>query len=71
MVWFDGTVRAMALSQSLPTPKTQELATVVVRLAVGAPEAALAVPVAPMPVPAVLAPVKVTVPKFVRRSGLQ
>lgn len=64
MVCPAGTVRAMALSQSLPTPKTQELATVVVRLAEGAPEDALALAVAPMapdpPVPLLLAPVKVT-----------
>lgn len=64
IVWFDGTVRAVALSQSLPTPKTQELLRVVVRLAVGAPVAAFPVPVAPMapepPLPVVSVPVKVT-----------
>lgn len=54
----------MALSQSVPTPKTQEFAWVVVRLAVGAPDAALPLAVAPMApdplVPVVFTPVKVT-----------
>src|ERR687888_390171 len=63
-LWFEGTVRAMALSQSLPTPKIQELLRVVVRLAVGAPEATLPLAVAPMapepPAPEVSTPVKVT-----------
>ena len=36
------TVRAVALSQSLPTPQTQEPARVVVSVTVGAPVAALA-----------------------------
>jgi hypothetical protein len=42
----------MALSKSLPTPKTHELLRVVTRLAVGAPEGALfdtAAPIAPDP----------------------
>src|SRR3954470_4936780 len=45
-------VRAIALSKSLPTPKTHELFRVVVSVAVGAPEAALAdliAPIAPEP----------------------
>lgn len=54
----------MALSKSLPTPKTQELLRVVTSVAVGAPEEALVLFVAPMapepPVPVVSAPVKVT-----------
>src|SRR3954468_20856498 len=56
------TVRAIALSKSLPTPTTQELFLVVVSVAVGAPDAALAPPVAPMApdplAPDVSAPVK-------------
>ena len=44
----DPGVRAIASSKSLPTPKTQELFRVVTRLAVGAPEDAFAVPVAPI-----------------------
>jgi hypothetical protein len=47
MVWLDPGVRAMAWFQSLPTAKTQELFRVVTRLAVGRPEAAFPVPVAP------------------------
>src|SRR5256885_13380512 len=58
------TLRAIALSKSLPTPTTQELFLVVVRVAVGAPEAALAPPTAPMapdPLdPEASAPVKLT-----------
>ena len=58
------TVRAIALSKSLPTPTTQELFLVVVRVAVGAPDAALAPPIAPMapdPLdPEVSAPMKLT-----------
>src|SRR3954469_6959165 len=54
-------VRATALSQSTPTPTTKELARVVVSVAVGAPDAALAlpiVPIAPEPlVPVVSTPV--------------
>src|ERR1700730_3978777 len=54
----------MALSQSLPTPNTQELFRVVTRLAVGAPLAPLPVPVAPTApapfTPDVSTPVKVT-----------
>src|SRR5208337_1936905 len=56
MVWLAPSVRAVALSQSSPTPKTQELFLVVARLPVGAPEAALALALAPM-APAPLAPV--------------
>src|SRR3954471_232044 len=58
------TVRAIALSKSLPTPTTQELFLVVVTVAVGAPDAALAPPIAPMapdPLdPDASAPVKLT-----------
>ncbi len=54
----------MALSQSVPTPKTQELLRVVTKLAEGAPEDALALPVEPIApepeVPDVSTPVKVT-----------
>jgi hypothetical protein len=57
-------VRAMALSQSLPTPNTQELLRVVTSVAAGAPGLAfpLAVaPIAPEPlVPEVSIPVKLT-----------
>jgi len=64
MVWLDGTVRAIALSQSLPTPNTHEPLRVVISDALGAPEAALALAVAPIapepPVPVASAPVKVT-----------
>lgn len=49
----------MALSQSLPTPKTHELFRVVTNPAVGAPLAALPVPVAPT-TPDGSTPVKVT-----------
>ena len=52
----------MALSQSLPTPTTKELAPVVTREAVGGPLLAFPVPVAPMApdpfVPVVSTPVK-------------
>lgn|SRR5512146_1467822 len=64
MVWFAPRVRAVALSQSLPTPKTQELFRVVTKLAEGAPEAALIAAVAPIapepPLPEVSAPWKAT-----------
>jgi hypothetical protein len=54
----------MALSQSLPTPKTQELLRVVTSEALGAPEDALAefvAPIAPEPfVPLPSAPRKLT-----------
>src|SRR3954452_6083198 len=40
-------VLAMALSKSFPTPKTQELFRVVIKVAVGAPEAALPLATAP------------------------
>ena len=54
--------RAIALSQSAPTPKTQELFLVVTKLAVGAPGFALALavlPIAPEPfVPVGSTPVK-------------
>jgi hypothetical protein len=53
----------MGLSQSTPTPKTQEPLRVVTRVAVGAPLAAFPAPVAPMApeplVPVVSTPVKV------------
>ena len=56
-------MRDVALSQSLPTPNTQELARVLTRLAVGVPELALPevfAPIAPEPfVPEVSVPVKV------------
>jgi hypothetical protein len=62
MVWFEPTVREVALSQSLPTPITNELFLVVIREAVGAPGLALPVPVVPIApepyVPVVLTPVK-------------
>ena len=48
IVWLGPTTLAMALSQSLPTPSTMELLRVVVSEAVGAPEAALALAVAPI-----------------------
>src|ERR671926_1912033 len=64
MVWFAPSVRAVALSQSPPTPNTQELSRVVVRVAVGAPGFALPVPIAPIapapPTPEGSAPVNVT-----------
>ena len=47
MVWLGPSWRAMALSQSVPTPNTQELSRVLTRDPVGAPEAALNVAVAP------------------------
>ena len=54
----------MALSQSLPTPKTHEVFRVVTRLAAGPPLAALALPVAPIApepfTPDVSTPVNVT-----------
>src|ERR1043165_2649679 len=57
-------VRAIALSQSLPTPKTHELARVVTRLALGAPDDALpedTAPIAPEPlVPLISTPLKLT-----------
>jgi hypothetical protein len=58
------TVRVIALSQSVPTPNTQELFRVVASVAVGVPElllvAALA-PIAPDPlVPEGSTPVKLT-----------
>src|SRR4029077_7906877 len=62
MDWFAPGVRAIALSKSLPTPKTHELFRIVTTVAVGAPEAALAgfvAPIAPEPlVPVVSTPVK-------------
>src|SRR5450756_2479425 len=58
LVWFAPTVRATARLQSLPTPHVQEPAAVVVRLAVGAPVAALVEAVAPLVV--VLAPLNDT-----------
>src|SRR5581483_1550201 len=48
IVWFAPAVRAIALSQSFPTPITIELLRVVVNDAVGAPGFALPVPVAPI-----------------------
>ncbi|MGJ0483524.1 MAG: hypothetical protein ACR65R_03185 [Methylomicrobium sp.] len=58
-------MRSIALSQSLPTPNTHEPLRVVVRLAVGKPDAAFALalaPIAPEPfVPEVSTPVKVTI----------
>src|ERR687884_1682767 len=64
MVWFAPSVRAVALSQSPPTPNTQELSRLVVRVAVGAPGFALPVPVLPIapapPMPEGSAPVNVT-----------
>ena len=48
MVWPEAGVLAMAESQSLPTPKTQEPFRVVKSDAVGAPDEALFVPVAPI-----------------------
>ena len=44
IVWLEPTVRAVALSQSSPTPQTQEPARVVMREAEGAPLAADAGP---------------------------
>ena len=55
IVWFEPTVRPMALSQSLPTPITQELPRVVTKEAVGAPEVAFPAPIAPI-APEPLAP---------------
>jgi len=61
-VWLGPAVRAIALSQSSPSPITQELALVVTREAVGAPGFAFPEPMAPMApeplVPVVLTPVK-------------
>ena len=57
-VWPGPTVRAVALSQSLPLPHTHEPGRVVVSETVGAPLAALAPPVAPTA--AVSAPTKLT-----------
>src|SRR5437870_3986111 len=58
------TVRVVAVSQSLPTPNTHELARVVSSVAVGAPGRAFALPVAPIApdpfVPDAFTPVKVT-----------
>ena len=48
MVWFAPRVRATARSQSVPTPKTQELSLVLTNDAVGAPDTALALAVAPI-----------------------
>src|SRR5688572_4250307 len=63
-VWPKPTVRAAAPSQSLPTPKTHELARVVVNVAVGAPLGEFAdtvAPIAPDPLtPEVSTPVKLT-----------
>jgi hypothetical protein len=47
LVWFGPTVRAVALSQSLPTPQTQAPARVVVRETDGPPLAAPSAAVAP------------------------
>src|SRR4051795_5132130 len=55
-------VREVALDQSVPTAQTQEPARVVVRLAVGAPLAALAPAVAPRAVSAFLKPTTVMLP---------
>src|ERR1700693_4865368 len=55
MVWLAPTVRAVALSQSVPTPKTHDPFRVVTSVAVGAALAALALLVAPM-APAPLVP---------------
>src|SRR5919197_1755199 len=64
MVWLEPGTLAVAVSQSLPTPKTQELLRVVVSDAVGAPAVAFPLPVAPIapepPAPEVSTPVKVT-----------
>src|SRR5690348_8799568 len=64
MVWSAPGVRAMALSQSAPTPKTQELFLVVTTEPVGAPDAELNVPLAPMAadplLPLVSAPLNAT-----------
>src|SRR4051812_22767298 len=48
IVWFAPTVRAVALSKSLPTPNTSELLRVVASVAVGGPPAEFADAVAPM-----------------------
>jgi len=51
-VWAGRTDRAVARSQSLPTPNTHELSRVVINAAVGAPDAAdaeLMAPMAPAP----------------------
>ena len=48
MVWPVPTVRALALSQSLPTANTHELLRVETSVAVGAPLAPLAALIAPM-----------------------
>ncbi len=58
LVWPGPTVRSAARSQSLPTPQTQEPPRVVVRVAVGAPVAAL--PPAAAPSTAWSAPTKAT-----------
>src|SRR4029077_9975888 len=47
-VWPVPSVLAVGLSQSLPTPTTNELFRVVTSVAVGAPDAALALWIAPM-----------------------
>jgi hypothetical protein len=64
MLWVGPKVLGAALSQSVPTPNTQELLRVVTSDAVGAPTAALPPPVAPMApdpfVPDESAPVKLT-----------
>src|SRR6185436_13540769 len=55
IVWPAPSVRATALSKSLPTPNTQELSRVVTSVAVGAPLERLAAAVAPI-APAPLTP---------------
>ena len=64
MDWLEPTVRASALFQSLPTPRTQELFRVLISETVGAPLLALAeavAPTAPEPfVPVVSTPLKLS-----------
>jgi hypothetical protein len=72
-LWFGPTVRAVPAVGSSPTPKTNEFARVVVRMAVGAPDPAVAVarpPMAPDPfVPLVSAPSSATTVNKVSVEG--
>src|SRR5262249_13625757 len=63
IVWFGPSVRAVAVSKSLPTPNTSELLRVVTSVADGAPPGELVpavAPIAPDPLPVVSTFEKVT-----------
>src|SRR5579871_5258861 len=67
--WLEPTTREIALSQSLPTPRTQELLRVVTKEAVGAPLVALPEAVAPT-APEPLLPVVSTPLKLIKVKEL-